>query len=59
MKTYTVIWEIQVSADNAQHAAQKALKIQRDPCSSAVVFKVWEEDTDADCQHVDLLEEED
>lgn len=37
---YHVTWEIEVDADNPIEAAREALKIQRDPESTATVFKV-------------------
>lgn len=42
MKTYRVIWEIEVDADSFLNAAQQALEIQRDPDSTALVFMVTE-----------------
>ena len=37
---YWVRWEINVEADSSEDAAAKALEIQRDPESLAVVFDV-------------------
>ena len=42
MKQYHVTWEIEVDADDTHDAAQKALEIQRDEDSTAVVFDVQE-----------------
>ena len=38
--TSRVRWEIDVDAQSAREAARKALDIQRDPASTAVVFTV-------------------
>ena len=43
MNRYFVTWEIKVDADNPREAAEEALKIQRDPQSSATVFRVTDE----------------
>ena len=56
MATFTVTWVIQFEADNAREAAQKALDIQRDPFSSAVVFETHNWDTDVQ-EEIDLLED--
>lgn len=42
MPEYRVSWTIDVSADSPEEAAKEALKIQRDPESIAVMFKVCE-----------------
>ncbi len=47
-KTYLVTWEIEIDAESPRQAAARALKIQRDPESTALEFKV-------DGQSVDLL----
>lgn len=39
-----VVWEIDVEADSAQEAADKALAIQRNPDSCATVFDVKDRD---------------
>lgn len=41
LKTWKVMWEIEVDADSAEHAAQRALNIQRDGDSIATVFTVF------------------
>lgn len=41
-KWYLVRWEIEIDASTPEEAAQKALTIQRDPDSTATVFKVWD-----------------
>jgi hypothetical protein len=38
-----VTWEIDIDADNPVEAAQKALRIQRNPESIATVFAVTDE----------------
>ena len=39
-KLFKVTWEIELDAESAADAARAALKIQRDPDSSATVFNV-------------------
>lgn len=56
MKKFLVEWTIEIHADTPREAAKEALKIQRDPESIAVYFKVF--DPDGDETHVDLLDEE-
>ncbi len=41
---YMVKWEIEVTADSPQEAAQIAGEIQLDPTSLATVFEVMDED---------------
>lgn len=57
MPTYFVTWEIEIDADSPREAAQKALTIQRNPESAAVVFGVMEHDTGDDMEQIDLMEE--
>lgn len=40
MKTYRVVWEIDIEANNPQEAALKALQMQRDKESTATCFDV-------------------
>ena len=54
-KRYNVCWEIDVWAPGPRQAAEKALKIQRDPGSSATVFMVQ---TVEDRHLIDLFDEE-
>jgi hypothetical protein len=42
MKTFRVVWEIDIEADSAAGAAMEALEIQRDPDSTATFFKVYD-----------------
>jgi hypothetical protein len=42
MNEYQVTWVVDVDADNPQDAAAKALEMQRDPSSTALVFEVGE-----------------
>jgi len=42
IKTYNVIWEIDIDARSPVEAAKKALKIQRDTGSTATIFEVSE-----------------
>ena len=53
---YLVTWEINISAKSAREAAEQALKIQRDPNSTATIFQVWAEDTDMEPDTIDLSE---
>lgn len=46
IKSYRVIWEIDVDADSPTGAAKEALKIQRDKNSTASVFEVIEHESD-------------
>ena len=57
-KMYRVGWIIDVYAKTQRQAAIEALRIQRDPESTAVVFDVWECGADLEVTHIDLLEEE-
>lgn len=67
MKTYRVVWEIDIEADSPREAAIKALEIQRDPLSTATVFDVGEHVKGRACpipheserEEIDLLDEED
>lgn len=58
MPTYYVTWEIEIDAESPREAAELALKIQRNPESTAVVFGVMEFDTEEDKVQIDLLETE-
>ncbi len=40
MRTYKVMWEIDISADSPEEAARRAREIQLDPESWATVFVV-------------------
>ena len=44
---YYVLWEIELEANNPHEAAQKALEIQRDSSSIALVFEVYTQTDDA------------
>ena len=52
---YKVFWEIDVEADSPKEAAQKALEIQRDPESQALVFNV--NNDSGKVGEIDLLKE--
>lgn len=56
MKSYHVVWEIVVEAKSPKAAAEKCLKIQRDPDSHATVFDVTEPNGNKVC--IDLLPDE-
>jgi hypothetical protein len=47
MKTYMVVWTIELDATSPRDAAQQALLIQRDPESTATVFEIEGELVDA------------
>ena len=53
---YRVLWEINIDADNHEDAAQEALRIQRDPESTATIFTVQEI---SEIVTIDLEREED
>ena len=59
MPDYLVTWEITIDANNPRDAAEEALRVHRDPGSTATVFSVRECDSDEDAVFVDLEEEED
>ncbi len=40
MKTYKVIWEVNVSADSPEEAAKRARLVQMNPKSWLTIFKV-------------------
>lgn len=40
MKTYLVVWEIELEAETPEDAARKAREIQLDPDSAATFFSV-------------------
>ncbi|WP_018609561.1 hypothetical protein [Uliginosibacterium gangwonense] len=44
MPEYTVVWEIQISAESHEEAAAEALEIMRRPDSIATVFHVTDKD---------------
>ena len=53
MKTYNVVWEIEIDADSPEEAAKEALAVQRDRFSDAVYFTVTDEN---DQEHgIDLM----
>ena len=58
LKTFHVVWEIDIDANTPRRAARKALQIQRDAGSTATVFDVTQHDTDTTVR-VDLEEDSD
>lgn len=56
MAEYLVEWKIEIDADSPEAAARKALAIQRNPKSIAVVFDVTDTDMDEEFL-IDLLKE--
>jgi hypothetical protein len=55
-KSFRVAWEIDIDATSPREAAEKALRIQRDPDSHATIFSVAEKRT---IVQIDLLPESD
>jgi uncharacterized Zn finger protein (UPF0148 family) len=53
-REYHVTWHAYVNATSSEEAAKKALKIQRDPESGAVLFEVRNQET-MEITEVDLL----
>ena len=53
MKTYRVVWEIELDAESPEDAAREALAIQRDPESEATFFDV--RSPEGDIMQIDLL----
>ncbi len=57
---FRVIWDIDIDANTPEEAARKALAIQRNPRSIAVIFKVAESTSDGTVNPhshtIDLLE---
>jgi len=51
-----VVWEVDVDADGPREAAEEALRMQRNPESTATVFDVTNE---RETVRVDLLEDQD
>ena len=43
MKEYLITWQIEIEADTPEEAVKEALKIQRDPKSTAVIFEAQEQ----------------
>lgn len=55
MKSYRVVWEIDIDANSPKEAAEEARRIQLDPESEAVVFDIFYQD---ETTHIDLLDYE-
>jgi hypothetical protein len=55
LREYRVVWEIDVYGTSPQNAAKEALKIQRDPKSTATVFDVYRIDTDGETDVLKLM----
>lgn len=56
MTEFTVTWTIDLDADSAQEAAQRAREIQRDPESTATFFEVAVRDRPTSSTLIDLAE---
>jgi hypothetical protein len=59
MNEYIVTWAVNLSADSPADAARKALEMQRDPDSLALVFDVYQEHAPSvliRSERVDLME---
>lgn len=54
MNHYYVSWGIDLEAETPEEAAKEALKIQRDPESTASCFEVYDENGEK--TQIDLLE---
>lgn len=55
MMQFRVTWAIDIEADTAREAAEKALEVQRDPESTAVIFEVKEFYGSGEFEEIDLL----
>ena len=53
LKTYRVVWEIDIDAEDPEDAAKQALEIQRDRSSEATFFSV--RSPEGDITQIDLL----
>lgn len=53
-RLYVVCWQMDIHADSAREAAEKARKYQLDPDTTACVFDVYHGE---EMQTIDLLEE--
>ena len=58
MAEFRVKWEMDIEADSPREAAEKALKIHRDPDSIATVFTTVRV-SDGQVKHIDLQYAED
>lgn len=58
MAEYRVEWAIDIEADTPEEAARLALKIQRDPASTATVFTVTDEDGEMEDFDILAIDEE-
>lgn len=58
MKSYRVEWNIDIAAESPRAAAIEALKVQQDPFSEAITFRITNMDTNK-VTVVDLLSDED
>ena len=56
-KSYVVKWEIDIEANSPEEAAKKALAIQRNSESIAVVFDVHSQKTKRKLKTIDLIED--
>ncbi len=54
MSEYTVVWAIQLTADNHEAAARKARAVQMNPNSTADVFEVTHGLAGAEPRRIDL-----
>ena len=56
-KEYLVEWAIELVADSPEAAAEEALRVHRDPESTATVFSVREFESGGDEIRIDVLPE--
>jgi hypothetical protein len=55
LKSYRVVWEIDIWAESPFEAAKEALAIQRDPESIATVFKIYTSSNPEYTYTIDLM----
>jgi hypothetical protein len=55
MKTYRIVWTIEIEAESPEQAAKEAREIQLDSESEATNFEVLDPNTNKLIQTVDLL----
>jgi hypothetical protein len=56
MPSFIVDWSIELEADTQEEAAETALKIQRDPNSTATVFAVTEVLQDGELNKTNIID---
>ena len=56
MKTYRIVWTIEVEAENPLEAAREALSIQKDEDSEALYFEVLDPNSNEIIDGIDLMD---